>query len=102
MTFDDFLKASSEQDFLLKEGSVGKKDYVFENSVGNQLHMKLLNNSVADSFPMWTVDIDGDRVQFDNPSQLLTTNTIVTGLITRSIKVFEQRVKEENKAKHGC
>ena len=98
MTFDDFLTASSEQDFLLKEGSVGKKDYVFENSNGNQLHMKLLDGSVADSLPMWTVDIDGDRVQFDNPSQLLTTNTIVTGLITRSIKVFEQRVKAESKA----
>ena len=98
MTFDEFLNISAEQDFLLKEGSVGKKDYVFENSAGNRLHMKLLNGSVADSFPMWTVDVDGDRVQFDNPSQLLTTNTIVTGLVTRSIQVFAQQLKEEKKA----
>lgn len=96
MTFEDLMKISSEQDFLLKEGNATIRDYLFENSEGNHLHIKSLSTSANETLPMWTVDVDGDRVQFDNPTQLLTVNTIVTGLITRSIKVLQQKVKEEN------
>ena len=96
MTFEDLMKISSEQDFLLKEGNATSRDYLFENSEGNHLHIKSLSTSANETLPMWTVDVDGDRVQFDNPTQLLAVNTIVTGLITRSIKVLQQKVKEEN------
>ena len=101
MTFEDLMKISSEQDFLLKEGNATIRDYLFENSEGNHLHIRSLSTSVNDTLPMWTVDVDGDRVQFDNPTQLLTVNTIVTGLITRSIKVLQQRIKEEKKQEGG-
>lgn len=90
MTFDDFSTISAEQDFVLTSGAPGSKEYVFENSAGNKLHIRNLNNSLADTFPMWTVDIDGDRVQFDNPSQVLSVNTILTGLVSRSIQALKK------------
>lgn len=95
MTFDQLSTITSEQDFVLKSGSAVTKDYVFENSAGNKLHIRNLNAGVSESVPLWTVDLDGDRVEFDNPAQLLTVNTIVTGLVTRSVKLLKEQLKKE-------
>lgn len=97
MTFDELMDVSSSQDFLLKEGSVGSNEYVFENSAGNKLHFKRLDAGVVGiSIPAWAVDLDGNRVEFSHPAQLLTVNTIITGLVTRSIRVVQERASTEN------
>lgn len=98
MTFEDLMKVSSEQDFVLTEGSTGTRDYVFTNSAGNKLHIRSLSTAVDETLPMWTVDLDGDRVQFDGPAQLLTVNTIVTGLITRSINLLKAQGDQPNES----
>lgn len=95
MTFDQLMTITTEEPFVLSSGSVGTRDYVFENGKGNKLHIKSLSTSVDETLPMWTVDLDGDRVQFDTPTQLLTVNTIVTGLIARSVKLLQEELKRE-------
>ena len=94
MTFDEFLDISASQDFLLKEGSIGSKEYVFENSKGDKLYFKRLSESVVTTtIPAWTVELNGDRVIFSQPAQLLTINTVITGLVARSIKVAQEQAK---------
>lgn len=94
MTFEQLMTLTTEDAFVLSSGSVGKRDYVFENGQGTKIHFKSLSTSVDETLPMWTVDVDGDRVQFDNPTQLLTVNTIVTGLIARSVKLLQEEMKK--------
>lgn len=91
MTFDELKEITYQQDFVLTSGSVGSKEYVFENSSGNKLHIRNLNGSASDKMPMWTVDLDGDRVQFNGPSQIMSVSDMVKDLVAHSIEVLQNK-----------
>ena len=97
MTFDEFLNRSASEDFLLKDGSVDSKEYVFENSKGDRIHVKQISTAVNDRLPAWAVEFNDERVYFDAPSQLITMATIVTGLYVRSLNAISDKLKQAKK-----
>lgn len=93
--FEDFLEISAEGDFTLKDIDPREQTFVFESAFGDRIHMRRLPCEVTADIQPWIVLVNGDKVEFDNPAQLLSLNTIITGLCSKSL----QQVIDEGKKK---
>lgn len=101
MKFDNFLEISAEGDFTMKEMDPDAGVFVFESHYGDRIHIRRSVISVNDSVQPWIVLVNGETVTFDNPSQLVTMDTIITGLCSRGLQKLIDEGKASRRAKEG-
>ncbi len=95
MTFQEFIDAASSEKFLLKETNPRTRTYVFENPDGSRRITAAIapSSMLNDSLPNWEIDIDGDKVSFEDPAELNSANFIVESLFFHSLVVALNEIK---------
>jgi hypothetical protein len=101
MKFDDFLEISAEGDFTLKDMDPDGGVFQFESHYGDRVHIRRSPVPVNDSVQPWIVLVNGETVTFDNPSQLVSMDTIITGLCSKGLQKLIDEGKASRSRKKG-
>ena len=93
MTFEDFIDLTAEGDLTLVDFDSKQKTFVFEGRFKDRIHMRQLPTPFGETVTPWVILVDGERVEFKNPAEIVSVNTIITGLLAKEV----HKLAEEGK-----